>query len=81
MIIDGIKYKLIEKMGFQHSAGVYAALVIGPDGQERIAQRRPGGQWRFRTPIERIAPLIEWLQKEAAKSQQRRLGESDERPA
>lgn len=68
-IIDDVKYKIVEHMGFQHSAGVYAAIVAGPDGNERVAQRHPGGEWRFRTPYERVAPLVEWATKCAQKSE------------
>jgi len=61
LTIDGIDYKIVERLGFQHGAGVYAALIVGPDGKERIAQRHSGSKlWAFRTPQERIAPLIEW---------------------
>lgn len=56
--IDGKKYKVVEDLGFNHSAGCYAKLVQTPDG-EKVAVSPLGrrGHWRFWTAADRTAPL------------------------
>ena len=56
--IGGVEYPVIERMGFQHSAGAYTAAVRMPDGSEKIA-RAPyaRGPWRFHNASDRLAPL------------------------
>ena len=58
--VEGVEYPVIERMGYQHSAGCYAVLVQMPDGTERVARscsaRSP---WIFHTAADRVAPLLE----------------------
>ena len=58
--VEGVEYPVIERMGYAHSAGCYAALVQMPDGTEKVA-RSPiaRGPWRFHAPADRVAPLRE----------------------
>lgn len=46
--IEGKDYKVIEKMGYSHSAGAYVAEVETPEGP-RIAVKYRGGAWWFWT--------------------------------
>lgn len=49
--IDGVKYKVIENLGFDHSRGQYAKVVLTENG-ENIAVRYPGSysKWQFSRP-------------------------------
>ena len=61
--IQGQKYKVIESLGFVHSAGCYAKLV--EDGErERMAVKR-GGSWQFWTVQDRVKPLLDHIRREA----------------
>lgn len=53
IIIDGKPYRVIESLGYQHSAGCYAKAVSTPEG-ERIAVGR-GGAWRWWTADDRMS--------------------------
>ena len=48
--VEGVQYKVVENMGFNHGLGKYAKAVSTPDG-ERVVTKYPGGIWKFHTPI------------------------------
>jgi hypothetical protein len=52
--VDGETYRVIESLGYQHSAGCYAKVVDTPEG-ERIAVKR-GGVWVWWTAKDRLQP-------------------------
>ena len=56
--IGGIRYKVVEKLGFQPKHNLYAAAVSldGTRRDVRIAVKRAGGQWRFLTAGDGAAP-------------------------
>lgn len=45
--VEGVKYKVIDNLGFNHDAGCYAKVVFTEHG-ERVAVRETGlKEWRF----------------------------------
>jgi len=54
LTVNGKKYRLIEKMGFNHSVGKYVAF-IEKDGEEKKVVKDTGGDWRFWTVEDRIS--------------------------
>jgi hypothetical protein len=64
VIIDGVKYKTTERARWNHDTGCYIAFVT--DGDRERAVVKDQGVWRFRTPIERVKPLLDY-QKQMAK--------------
>ncbi len=57
IMIDGVAYPVIDRMGFQHSLGMYAVEVETPEG-ERIAVSTGGrfAPWKWHRPIVLIGP-------------------------
>jgi hypothetical protein len=56
--IDGKKYKVVESLGYNHSAGCYAKLVQTDDGEKMaVSHMARGGRWRFWTAADRTEPL------------------------
>ena len=51
--IDGIRYRVIEDMGFNHDAGA-SSVVVDVNGRERVAVRE-GKAWRFWTAADRVS--------------------------
>ena len=56
--VEGGDYRVIESLGYQHSAGVYAKQVQTEDGP-RMAVKHRGGRWRWWTTLDRVSPLLE----------------------
>lgn len=56
--VDGKKLKVVESLGFNHSIGMYAKIVLTEDG-ERMAVKYRGGPWRFWTAADRAQPIME----------------------
>ena len=57
--VDGHGYRVVENMGFDHSAEHYACVVADADGDERVAVRRGrSGPWRFWTARDRVSGLV-----------------------
>ena len=54
--VDGIAYAVVENLGFNPSAGVYAKLLQTKTGP-RMAVSSRGGAWRWWGPLDRTAPL------------------------
>ena len=52
--VNGKSYKVTESLGFQHSVGMYAKVIM-VDGKERTVVKDSGG-WRFWVPILIPAP-------------------------
>ena len=61
--VDGVKYKVIENMGYQ--AGYYAKIVETPDG-EKVAVKR-GGIWTWWTAQDRLQKGGQYVGQEAGK--------------
>lgn len=59
--VDGVSYKVTETLGY-HQVGMPAKFVQTPDG-ERVAVKR-GGVWTWWAVQDRVAPLLEHLQRE-----------------
>lgn len=70
--VDGVRYKVVGSLGFQHSIGAYAKIV-SVDGAEKMAVKFAGGPWRFWSPEDRVRPYREHLERE----RRRRLEEQD----
>lgn len=51
--IDGVSYKLLDYLGWQASAGMYAAEVQTETGP-RIVVKHRNGKWRFWTVKDRV---------------------------
>lgn len=51
--IDGVQYELLDYLGWQPSAGMYAAEVQTETGP-RMAVKHRNGQWRFWTVKDRV---------------------------
>lgn len=50
VIIDGLEYAVTDRLGYQHSRGVYA-IEVERDGQTRICtSRSAAGPWEFNRP-------------------------------
>lgn len=61
--IENKKYRVIEDLGWQSSAGMYAKTV-NVNGVDKMVVRGQGAKaWRFWTTTERIQPLREYLTK------------------
>ncbi|WP_419917471.1 hypothetical protein [Candidatus Poriferisocius sp.] len=58
IVVDGEAYPVVESLGFEHTAGMYAKLVKVGDG-EKMAVKAPRGAWRFWTAEDRVKPLRE----------------------
>ena len=57
MKIGGKEYKVVENLGFVHTAGQYGKIV--EDGKkERVVVKYPGGNWKFAKGS--IRPRGEW---------------------
>lgn len=54
--VDGGTYKVVESLGFQHSAGVYAKAVSTPQGERIAVRERRGGPWRWWMAEDRLQP-------------------------
>jgi hypothetical protein len=52
--IDGVQYKLLDYLGWQASAGMYAAEVETETGPRKVVTPKRGGQWRFWTVKDRV---------------------------
>jgi hypothetical protein len=56
--IDGKSYKVVENLGYNHSAGCYAKLVQTDEGEKMaVSHMARGGRWRFWTAADRTEPL------------------------
>lgn len=51
--IEGIRYRVIEDMGFNHDTGTYS-VVLNVSGCERVAIK-DGRTWRFWTAADRVS--------------------------
>jgi hypothetical protein len=56
--IDGIAYKVIERLGYMHDVGNYVTEVETETGP-RMAVGSPRRGYRFWTAVDRTAPLHE----------------------
>lgn len=67
VMIDGteVTCPVVERLGFNHDIGAYAAVVVH-DGGEKTAVKRPGGTWRLWMPRDRVRPLREHILQSAA---------------
>jgi hypothetical protein len=61
--VEGARYKVLDSLGWQASAGVFAKEVETPDGP-RVAVRSRRGLWRWWTARERVQPLVDGLRRE-----------------
>jgi hypothetical protein len=52
--IDGIKFAVIEHLGFQHSVGAYAVKVETEHGAKMAVKFRGSKKWRFWTVKDRL---------------------------
>ena len=55
IVIGGTKYPVIEDLGYVHSAGCHAAVVV-LHGAERVAVKRSGG-WSLRPYGEKMGGI------------------------
>lgn len=55
--VDGGRYRVVETLGYQPSAGVYAKEVRDGDGYRIAVSERRGGPWRFWTTRDMVQPL------------------------
>lgn len=52
--IDGAAYELLDYLGWQASAGVYAAEVQTETGPRKVVVSKGSNQWRFWTVADRV---------------------------
>ena len=53
--VEGIAYRVIESMGFNHDIGMYAKMVATDYGDKvAVKHRGSGSAWRFWTPKDRL---------------------------
>jgi len=57
--VDGKSYKVIDNLGYQHSRGARAVVVVGGDGKERVALVTSRGCGVWATP--RIEPAGQYV--------------------
>ena len=70
--VNGVKYKVVENMGYQPSCGMYAKMVETPLG-ERVAVKN-GNAWRWWLVDDRLQRHSKYEGQEAVSQ-----GEKDER--
>ena len=56
--IDGETYELLDYLGWQASAGVYAAEVQTETGPRKVVMPKGGRFWRFWTVEDRAGRLV-----------------------
>jgi hypothetical protein len=62
--------KVIENLGYNHDAGAYCKIVE-LDGREVLVKRPQGLKlWRPHTAAERVAPVLEWLERRKREANQ-----------
>lgn len=64
--VDGANYKVLDNLGYQHSAGVYAKEVETESGARIAVRPRHGVSWRWWGAGDRVAPLVAWAARKAA---------------
>lgn len=55
--VEGKKYRVLDSLGFVHSAGAYAKEIETDSGPQIVVKH--SGVWRFWTRQDRVAPLVE----------------------
>lgn len=61
IMVDGVKYKVVESTGYNHDIGAYCKWVKTPDGEKMVVGSR--GRWRFWTAADRARPILEAMEK------------------
>lgn len=52
--VEGIRYPVVENMGFSHSAGLYARMVRTPSGERVAVSFKARGPWRWWTAKDKL---------------------------
>jgi hypothetical protein len=71
--VNGVKYRVVENMGYQPSCGMYAKMVATPCG-DRVAVKCWGGIWRWWLVDDRLQQRSQYRGQEAVSPQ----GEKDD---